>query len=255
MADPTRYERISDIVYPFGRGIVLRFNVSLARYSQTDERIFYYKEYEYSNRNNENVVSIKRNYEYFLTLENTKNKEAISTMITVRDFPRLKQALHRASAWFTDTEYAKLFVLKQGRLVLASPIPSETIDGLIGGHKIIIEPTVIDSQRFIKKVPGVCIIDEMADVTVSMSFDDYMGFLFTIDCVNMINMAQAMLAAIPHEPVNRVRLSDEIGGQSKQRKPFKQSFFNRKMEEIDEADKLTSDGPKDGRRIGGGSLE
>ena len=254
--DPhTRYERISDIVYPFGRGIVLRFNVSLAKYSQTNERIFYYKEYEYANKNDEMVVSIKRNYEYFLTLENTKNKDAISTMITMRDFPRLKQALHRASAWYTDAEFAKLFVMKQGRLVLTSPIPRETIDGLIGGHSIIIEPIIIDSQRFIKKVPGVCIRDEMADVITSMSFDDYMGFLFTIDSINMISMAQAMLAAIPHEPINRVKLSDELGSQPKKPKQFKQSFFNRKMDEIDEQEKLTSDGPKDGRRIGGGTLE
>lgn len=197
------YERICDDLYYLGKSVVLRFNVGLASYKD-GTRYFFHKEYEYQ-KERKNVVTVKRNYDFFLTLENLENKESV--MIRARDFPKLRTAIQVALTWFQDKKYAKLYATNKGKLIMTSPIPTCEINSLPCGKFIKIDPIIIDSGiANDDKQPGICIIFGDANNYVNMTVDNLIGLDYILSCVNMVQMAQIMIASLPmdHEVNRRV---------------------------------------------------
>ena len=108
----TRYEKISDIVMRLGLNAVLKFNVSLSQNRNDNSRLFSYSEYEYySAKYNTNLISIKRDSDYYLSIENIivpeSGKKAFIRIDNI-GLPKLIIALDVVSAWFT--EYQELFL-------------------------------------------------------------------------------------------------------------------------------------------------
>ena len=235
------YERICDDLYFLGNNVVLRFNVGLASYKD-GTRYFFHKEYEYQ-KEGRNVVTIKRSYNYYLTLEHTESKESI--MITARDYPKLKSAIHTALSWFQDKKYDKLYVTVKGKLTMTSPIPSCEINSFPAGKYIIIEPIIIDrGVANDDKQPGVRIYLSDTNYYVNMSVDNLTGLGYIIDSINMIQMAQTMIASLPSDfNINR-RVIDS--------KPV--SYFQREqLNKIDSNNSVEGVKTVNGRFIGGKS--
>ena len=201
----TQYEKISDDLYFLGKYVVLRFNVGLAYYKD-GKRNFFHREYEYE-KERENVVSIKRTYDYYLSLENINPARKEFIMITPKEFPRFREAIHTAADWFRDKKYSKLFVSSKGKLVVTSPIPVCEINSFPQGKYIKIEPVVITvGAANADNIPGVCITLSDPNNYIYLNVDTLIGLEYTVDCVNMIQMAQSMLASLPSEPINRTSI-------------------------------------------------
>lgn len=200
-----RYERISDTLYSIGNGLVLRMNVSLAFYDKNHNRRFFYNEYQYP-KENRDVVTIRRNYDYYLTIDNTR-QDGMGIMITIREFIKFKEAIKEAVSWFRDRRWNRLYAKGNGKLVLVSPIPEVRASGFPGGKQISIDPIIIDGGRAIDdKFPGVRFSiapNNYADITV----DTLIGLDYIVDSINMIQLAQTMIASIPVPDINALRVS------------------------------------------------
>lgn len=213
-----KYDRITDDLYYLGKNVVLKFTVGLAYYKD-GERYFFHNEYEYQ-RENQNVVSIKRRYDYYLALENSsiENKEFI--IIAPKDFIKFRKAIQTALSWFQDTKYSKLYATNKGKLIMTSPIPSCEINSFPGGKYIKLDPVIIDFGIAKEdKQPGVCLTLSDPNNYVNMSVDTLTGLDYILSCVNMISMAQSMISAIPLDtPINRNNLINSPIGKNTNKK-------------------------------------
>lgn len=232
------YDRICDDLYYLNKHVVLRFNVGLASY-RDGTRYFFHKEYEYQ-KERRNVVTIRRSYDYFLSLENIETKESI--MILPKDYVKFRTAFQVALSWFQDKKYAKLYVTNKGKLMMTSPIPSCEINSLPVGKYLRLDPIIIDKGiANDDKIPGVAITMGDPNNYVNISVDSLSALTYIIDCVNMVQMAQTMIASIPidHE-INRKMM----GGASR---------IDRIAYKVDNANKPAETSSIEGRFIGGKS--
>ena len=108
MIDYSKYEKISDDIMIIANRIILRMNVGLSYYTSDNKRINFHREIEYySQKANKNLINIKRNFDYYLTIEHTINKDYIR--IGINDIIKLRYALHEAYKFFTCKEYKDLY--------------------------------------------------------------------------------------------------------------------------------------------------
>ena len=205
-----QYERMSDDLYYLGKNVVLRFNLGLASYKD-GKRYFFHKEYDYE-KNGNRVVTIKRTYDYYLSLENISDngsgKEFI--IIGVKDFLRFKASIETCITWFTDKKFKNLFVQNKNNLILTSPIPTCELNGLPSGKYIKYDPVVIEyGQTIDDKQPGVAVTLSNPNNFVEMNVDTLMGLYYIIKDFNMLLMAQGMLAYLaPPANCNRYSVGD-----------------------------------------------
>ena len=67
-------------------------------------------------KNEEEYTEAKRNFDYYLTIEHTINKDYIR--IGVTEMMKLQYALHEAYKFFTDSKYSNLYAKKDDDLIL-----------------------------------------------------------------------------------------------------------------------------------------
>ena len=128
---------------------------------------------------------------------------------------------------------------------MTSPIPSCEINSFPAGKYIIIEPIIIDrGVANDDKQPGVRIYLSDTNYYVNMSVDNLTGLGYIIDSINMIQMAQTMIASLPSDfNINR-RVIDS--------KPV--SYFQREqLNKIDSNNSVEGVKTVNGRFIGGKS--
>ena len=194
-----QYDKISDDVYQISYNIILRFNVNLSRTSETYGRQFYHKEFEYETKNsNYPVMSIKRSFDYYLSIENVKVNETTNTKefirIGVEEIMLLRQILNQAAEWFTSREYKDLYVIHNNQLIVTSKIEPLVIDHLPMDKYIAIEPwTCIISEE---QIPGVRLYLSDKNNYADIPINKFMGFVYTINGINMYQSAQLMLSYI-----------------------------------------------------------
>lgn len=198
------YERISDDIYFLGGSgrFILRMNVSLARRKDktNDERRYFYNEYSYDSKYSDKgqVVSIRRSYDYYMTLESLEDR-LNGIMIRPQDMILLKSRLSEVMYWFSTD----VFVVRKGKLMInirPSPI---VIEGFADNRSIKFEPVVIDWEDG-NQSRGVRI--SLSDTTFSdITIDRMYGLVYIINSINMVQSAQAMLAfmGMPEYGTNR----------------------------------------------------
>ena len=202
----TDYDKISDDLYYIGGGarLVLRMNVNLAKKMDDGSRRHFYNEYRYDSKYNDagSVVSIKRSYDYYITLESMSAK-ASGVMIRPQDMILLRSRFSELVVWFSNGTYGttkgKLIVKKHNRLI---------IDGFPEKKSILFEPVVIDYEDG-NQTMGIRIT--LSGVTYSdVSIDKIYGLIYTLECVNMIQCAQSMLAfmGMPEFGTNRYEIDN-----------------------------------------------
>lgn len=211
-----QYEKISDDVYQIAFNVILKFNVNLSRTSDAFGRQFYHKEFEYDSKNsNFPLISIKRNFDYYLSIENVRVNDTTNIKefirIGVEEIMLLKQMLNQAAQWFTSTEYKDLYVVHNNQLIMTSKIEPLIIEHLPMDKYISIEPwvcTIVEEQ-----VPGVRMYISDRNNYADIPINRFMGLVYTINTMNMYQSAQLMLSYIgrPEFGFNMTTFTKERG--------------------------------------------
>lgn len=205
-----KLERISDDILQLGRNCVAKFNVTLKKNINNEPQL-YHREYEYVARNNKNSVSIKRSYDYYISIENYQkgdNHEKAFIRIGVKEFPQFKQAISTCVAWFTDKKFAKLFVSNKGALSLTAPIPSYMMENLPMGKWLRFEPAIYEANNG-DQYPSVRMYLSDSTNFTDIIVDTLVGFNDMISNLNMFMLAQSMVPKITIPfGLNRVELNN-----------------------------------------------
>lgn len=190
MIDRSKYEKITDDIMIIANRVVLRMNVSLSYYNQENKRYNFHREVEYySQKANKNLINIKRNFDYYLTIEHTINKDYIR--IGLRDILKLRYALDESYKFFIDPKYKNLYAKKDGELILY--MKTDPIIITVSMDKYLrFEPCVYtdfrgEAQRglrmFLSSTQSYC------DISIS----NLEAFKYIIDTINLYESAQLMI--------------------------------------------------------------
>lgn len=187
------YEKISDDLCHLGYGFKLKFNVILGNKSQNNTKIPFHNEYKYSSNkyiNQNNLITIKRKFDYYLSIESSYNDVNTFIMIRQQDMIHLKMNLHKVYTWFTLPEYNDMYAFDKGKLVLARKVNPVYIKGLCSDNFIIIEPTILTYNSI--DIEGITFI--LSDITsFNMTIDKFMELYYIIDNFNMYLSAQLLI--------------------------------------------------------------
>lgn len=217
-----KVDKISDDVFNLGSNMVIRFNVTLTtRPANTQQKRSFHKEYEYTNRFQEKSVTIRRSFDYYLSLENVNKDinsgEKLFIRIGLGEFLLFKQALETAASWFSDSKYSKLFARDtKGKLKLAEPIPEVIVRDLPMDKSLRIVPTIIEKgmsisdQRFGIRIYYSEEYNGYADIEINK----FMGFVYLISTFNMYQCALELINYLgrPEFGYNRFDLDGLNGG-------------------------------------------
>lgn len=186
------YDRISDDIYFLGgmSRIVLRMNVNLAKKSSDGNRYHFYNEYSYDSKYKDvgRVLSMRRSYDYYLTLEPLVDKMS-GVMIRPQDMYLLRSNLSRVASWFSSD--SKVFAIKGGKLRVVEHGLSSTTSGFPDGRSITFEPVVMDWENQQSQGTRLTLAK---GVYSDISIDRFFGFMYIMNSFDMVQSAQAMLA-------------------------------------------------------------
>lgn len=185
------YDKISDDVFYIGVKTVLRFNVSLSRKNtETMVRYPFHKEYRYpSQYSKDPLVTIKRSFDYYLTLEKTDS--SISIMIRPNDMILLQSILASVAQWFSDGTFG--YSAKSKELKIIKKNKPLVISELALDKYIQFDPVVIVWEQTGQQNQGVRITLSDPNEYVDISIDRFYGLLYTINTFNMYQSAQNLL--------------------------------------------------------------
>lgn len=207
------YDRISDdVLYLGGNGrFVLKMNVILASKNKEDgTRKHFYREYSYDSKYTDKaqVVSIRRTFEYYMTLESMEDRALLTgVMIRPQDMILLINKTAEALKWYQNPN---TFVTRKGKLMINQKPQPMIIGGFPERKTIKYEPIVIDWEDG-SQCMGIRIT--LSDISFSdISLDRFCGFYYTINSMNLFQSAQMMLAfmGMPEIGTNRIEI-DKAG--------------------------------------------
>lgn len=236
----TNYEKITDDLCFLGSNVVVRFNVILAKKNEEGKRVSFHREYEYMmNKYNDskNLVTIRRQFDYYLSIENIKEVDGVKEyiFITPQDFIHFKQNVLHSVKWFTDSEFNNLFAKKGDNIVMLGKVNPIDIPFSRGNKSIRIEPTILNYEN--NNLTGVRIYLCSMDNYVDIDIDRYMGFVYLVSSLNMFQSAQIVLNYLgrPEDGTNRISFGidnnshnkEGIHGQNRTTNYKPKSFFNK----------------------------
>lgn len=191
-----QYEKLVDDIYFLGNAVVLRMNVILAKKLEDGRRYYYHNEFLYTTNkyiDTNQIVTMRRSFDYFLTIENNKyiDGEKESIMIRVQDILFVRNLLSIVYAWFTTERFRNLFAYSKGKLVLVDRVDPVVIDGLPLEKCLIFEPTVVTYND--KEFEGVRMYLNSKSNYVDMSVDKFMGLYYILNTIDLYQSAQLLL--------------------------------------------------------------
>ena len=193
--DHNQYDKISDDLCYLGSNAILRMNVTLSRYSENYGRTHYHKEFQYNSKNNNDpLITIRRSFDYFLTIENLKqtdNGEKQYIKIGVNDILLLRDTLRKAIKWFNDKEFENLFVRSNGKIIMYGRPDPIYMSGLQMQKSLIFEPVVISFNE--EYDIGVRIYLSSINNYVDLRLNHFMGFVYLIESINLYESAQILI--------------------------------------------------------------
>lgn len=210
-----QYDKISDDLMILGINTVLKFTVSLTKYNDRYGRMYSHKEFEYTSRTSSSpVVTIKRSFDYYVSIENIKNVEDVPKefiLIGINDMYMIREHLSQVSLWFTDKKYSKLFAKKNGELILSADVDPIIISNLPMNKYLKFTPIIYN--RLDNYQTGIRMYINSDTNYVDMPISRFMGFLYTINTLDMYNCAQNMLNYIqrPEPGFNLTSFASENG--------------------------------------------
>lgn len=189
--DRSNYEKITDDVMVIANRVVLRMNVGLVHYTSENKRVGFHKEIEYySQKANMNVRNIRRNFDYYLSIEHIINKDYIR--IGVTEMMKVQYALHKAYKFFIDDEYSNLYAKTNDDLILYKKVDPIIVTGLPQEKFLQFEPSIYTDFRghpqqglrmYLSSMESYC------DIPVNR----LEGFMHTMDTISLFQLAQNMI--------------------------------------------------------------
>ena len=189
-----QYDRISDDLCYLSNNVILKMNVSLSRNTDNYGRVHYHKEFEYISKYNEPLITVRRSFDYYLSIENIKASETGEKefiRIGINDIILLRDTLKKATRWFTDKEFENLFVRKDGRIVMYGRPEPIYMSGLAMQKSLIFEPVVINYNEDYDI--GVRIYLSSINNYADMRLNNFMGFVYLINSINLYESAQLLI--------------------------------------------------------------
>lgn len=186
------YDKISDDLCWLGNKCIVRMVVKLANKGKDGTRYHFHKEFKYENNytNKKEVMSIRRSFEYYISIDSLENRSSV--IITIKDILLLRMQLGEVFKWFYDNTFA----IKNDKLIILNKKKPIIVDGLVGGKYLIFEPIVyLDYEE--KQSKGVRITldkDTFTDIPVNV----FAGFMYVMNSIDMFTAAQNMINYIGH---------------------------------------------------------
>lgn len=198
--DRNSYEKITDDIMVIANRVILRMNVGLSYYtSENNKRIGFHREIEYySPKANTNLINIKRNFDYYLSIEHVLNKDFIR--IGISEMLKIQYALHEAYKFFTDSKYSNLYAKVNGDLIVYMRIDPIIVTGLPQDKFLQFEPCVYTDFRG-EPQRGLRMYLSSMESYCDISLNKLEGFIYIIDNINLFQSAQAMLNYIERPEV------------------------------------------------------
>lgn len=222
----TDYDRMSDDLYFLGGSgrLILKMNVSLAKKSEDGSRRHFYNEYSYDSKYNDTgqVVSIRRSFDYYMTLESLEDKFT-GIMIRPQDMILLRSRLAEVISWFSTD----VFAIRKGKIMINKRPNPIIIDGFPERKSISFEPVVIDWEDHSQSM-GIRITlsgTTFSDITI----DKFYGFVYVMNSINMVQSAQIMLSYLGMPEYGTNRREVNIGFDDTPKEPPKEIIKERKL--------------------------
>lgn len=188
------YDKISDNLCWFGDRCVARMVVKLSTKNSKDgTRKHFHTEFKYHSStyiNRPELITIKRDFEYYISLDHLFTKDNI--MITIKDILLLRMKLQEVYGWFLDNTFA----LKSDKMIILNKKKPVYVDGLVGGKSIAFEP-IIYTYPDEKQSKGVRATFSNGEYT-DISIETFNGILYIFNTIDMFNAAQNMINYMSH---------------------------------------------------------
>lgn len=202
-----KYDKISDSVLFLGQSTTLRFNVKLSKInSNNNGRYHFHREYKYYNDNYGDLYSIKRDFDYYFTIEKIDRSYNTmhSVMIRVQDIMLFKYKIQEILRWFNDDT----FFIKNGKLMIHKREPI-IVDGLACMQYLQFEPIVIEYDNSI--VQGIRMTISDPEVFTDINIQNFYALAYTIDTFNMYQAALSIVNYLgrPEFGTNLYNVTDE----------------------------------------------
>lgn len=191
-----QYNKIVDDVYLLGHNAILKMNVQLNYNTDNYGKVPYHKEFEYFDQSSgSNMITMRRTFDYYLSIENLRppdsgQKEFIR--IGQPEIMLIRGGLSSAVRWFTEVEFANLYVKKKEKLILARKVDPIEMNQLPMGKYIVLEPTILEYNDI--QSPGVKMYLSSVTNYVEMNLSRFMGFVQLMNDINIFMSAQNMLS-------------------------------------------------------------
>lgn len=208
----TKYERVTDTLMWFNADVVLRFNVTLARKDKKGQRQFFWKEWAYDSRyaNAGDVVSIKREFRAFLSIDNIRqNNGKGGVMIERGDLPMLRSKVGEAAGWISNPEvFGYVGKDEQKKLQVMSDIACSMNVG--DRSALMFEPVVLNFFDSAQE-PGIRMSIGDTQNYIDVRTTVFMEFYEILRTLDMYTAACAVIASIPMTPEDVQALRGIVG--------------------------------------------
>lgn len=219
------YEKVQDLLMYLGKEWKVTFNVLLGSKDRMGNRKFFYSEYQYQSRyiDVSKVVSVKRNFKTFMTIEQINNYQN-SIMITRADMPILRNVVTEATSWLTNSNIFGLD--KDGKATILTDVSSQCNIGSNSAVKF--EPMLLLDQYNVLQ-PGIRMYINDERNYINVESRDFYSFYELLRTIDFYTAGCAVIAGLPitHEDaaINRSDLEIEAEHQFDLNKNTKKPGF------------------------------
>lgn len=182
------YDTVNDKIYYLGNNTYLCFTVKLSKKDKDGNRIHYHQEYEYKSSfiDKSKGYSIKRNFDFYLTIENKQLD--IYIQIRMENMFRLNSVLENiVNVLMNDN----LWAIRSKRLIYKGQFEPLLIS-LPMDKWITLEPSVIqyDNGQYSKAVK---IVLSQYDIFIELDIEKFMGLVYLLSTFNMYQCALSIV--------------------------------------------------------------
>lgn len=209
------YSKIEDLIYYIGPNVALKMIVNLYHNSEKIGRTSFYQEVRYHNTKvDDDVINIKRSFDYYASIENLVAKNGIKEKIMIRqqDIFAFRKVLNYVYDFF-DKDFDKIFSKKDGKIIAKKIKPIE-FGGLALGKYFVFRPDVTEYANS-ELVP--CIRMNLSDPTnvVYMPQSKFAGLVECFNNMDMFSYAQNMITYLgkPEAGTNMYDMTDKTASE------------------------------------------
>lgn len=191
------YDQITDMIGWLGPTAQYGFITKLAFKDRDGNRDSFHKEYTYKTgvyNDVDSVSSIKRSFDYYMVIEGTKDR-SIYIQIRQQNMIMLQSIIGEISRCLYDTN---MWAIKNKTLIIKGNPQPLVMQNLPMGKWMSFELIVMEYNGEFNKGVRICLSDE--SVYTDVGIDQFMGFAYYVNTLNMYMVALEHLNYIQRPP-------------------------------------------------------